>query len=145
MSVQVVYKNSNKIANSKVHAVFTDENFNIDRKNSLSKSDTLIVKKLVNIKKNNLKKITHFSLSNGKTFILVAIKKNLKTNDFENLGAEFYEYIKDNSLKKISISNDHLNLDNFIHFIHGFKIKTYEFNLYKTSKKKKCNIFTSFN
>ena len=29
-----------------------------------------------------------------------------------------------------------MNINNFNHFIHGLKIKSYEFNLYKSSQKK---------
>ncbi len=125
MSVQVVYKNSKKKANSKVHAVFTDDNFKIIHSNSLSKSELLFIKKLVNFKNINSNKIIHFNLFNNKIIILVAIKKNLKINDFENLGANFYEYIRKNSLKEISISNNHVDLDHFIHFVHGLKVKSY--------------------
>ena len=40
MSVQVVYKSSKKIANSKIQAVFTSENFTMSEINSLSKEET---------------------------------------------------------------------------------------------------------
>ncbi len=47
MSVQVVYKNSKKIANSKVQAVFTGENFTMSEISSLSKLE------IIKLKKNN--------------------------------------------------------------------------------------------
>ena len=40
MSVQVVYKNSKKIANSKIQAIFIGENFAMIKINSLSKLET---------------------------------------------------------------------------------------------------------
>ena len=39
MSVQVVYKNNKKIANSKVQAIFTSEKFTMSEINSLSKAE----------------------------------------------------------------------------------------------------------
>ena len=51
MSVQVVYKNSKKIANSKIQAIFTSENFTMSEINSLSKAEIIKLKKLINLKK----------------------------------------------------------------------------------------------
>ena len=136
MSVQVVYKNSKKIANSKVQAVFTGENFTMNEINSLSKVEIIKLKKIINFKNDNSNNISHLNLDN-KIIILIPVNKNFKINDFEILGAKLYEYLKKNSFKKISISKNFINIINFNHFIHGLKIKSYEFNLYKGSQKKK--------
>ena len=138
MSVQVVYKNSKKIANSKVQAVFTGENFTMNEINSLSKVEIIKLKKIINFKNDNSNNISHLNLDN-KIIILIPVNKNFKINDFEILGAKLYEYLKKNSFKKISISKNFINIINFNHFIHGLKIKSYEFNLYKGSQKK--NLF----
>ena len=138
MSVQVVYNNSKKIANSKVQAVFTGENFTMNEINSLSKVEIIKLKKIINFKNGDSNNIFHLNLDN-KIIILIPVKKNLKINDFEILGAKLYEYLKKNSFKKISISKNFINISNFNHFIHGLKIKSYEFNLYKGSQKK--NLF----
>ena len=135
MSVQVVYKNSKKIANSKIQAIFTSENFTMSEINSLSKVETSKLKKLTNLKKFNSDNIFHINLDD-KIIVLIPVKKNFKINDFEILGAKFYEYLKKNTLQKISISKNFMNINNFNHFIHGLKIKSYEFNLYKGSQKK---------
>ena len=135
MSVQVVYKNSKKIANSKVQAVFTGENFTMNEINSLSKVEIIKLKKIINFKNDNSNNISHLNLDN-KIIILIPVNKNFKINDFEILGAKLYEYLKKNSFKKISISKNFINIINFNHFIHGLKIKSYEFNLYKGLKKK---------
>ncbi len=138
MSVQVVYKNSKKIANSKVQAVFTGENFTMSEISSLSKLEIIKLKKIINFKNGNSNNIFHLNLDN-KIIILIPVKKNFKINDFEILGAKLYEYLKNNSFKKVSISKNFININNFNHFIHGLKIKSYEFNLYKGSQKK--NLF----
>ena len=135
MSVQVVYKNIKKIANSKIQAIFTGENFTMSEINSLSKAEIIKLKKLINLKKANSDNIFHVNLDN-KIIILISVKKNFKTSDFEYLGAKFYEYLKKNIFQKISISKNFMDVDNFNHFIHGLKIKSYEFNLYKGSQKK---------
>ncbi len=138
MSVQVVYKNSKKIANSKFQAVFTGENFTMSEISSLSKLEITKLKKIINFKNVNSNNIFHLNLDN-KIIILIPVKKNFKINDFEILGAKLYEYLKNNSFKKVSISKNFININNFNHFIHGLKIKSYEFNLYKGSQKK--NLF----
>ena len=135
MSVQVVYKKSKKIANSKIQAIFTSENFTMSEINSLSKVETSKLKKLTNLKKFNSDNIFHINLDD-KIIVLIPVKKNFKINDFEILGAKFYEYLKKNTLQKISISKNFMNINNFNHFIHGLKIKSYEFNLYKGTQKK---------
>ena len=109
MSVQVVYKNSRKTANSKVQAIFTGENFTLHEINSFSKSEISKLKQLINIKKNNSNNIYHLNLDN-KIIVLVPVKKKLKFNDFEILGAQFYDYIKKNSFKKILINKNFIIL-----------------------------------
>ena len=53
MSVQVVYKNSKKIANFKIQAIFTSENFKLSEINSLSKVEISKLKKLIYLKNDN--------------------------------------------------------------------------------------------
>ena len=136
MSVQVVYINKKKISNIQYEVLFTDDKYKISNFGSLSDSEVSIIKKTLNFRYQKNRNFDHFNISNKKTIILVPIKKNIKVNYYENLGAEFYEYIKKNSLYKVLICNSSLNSNNFNHFIHGFKIKSYEFNLYKSFKKK---------
>ena len=53
----------------------------------------------------------------------------------------FYNYIKGRNINKLSIISNTLNFrseKDFIgHFLHGLKLKSYEFNIYKTKKEKK--------
>ena len=104
----------------------------------MSKVEIIKIKKIINFKNSDSNNIFHLNLDN-KIIILIPVKKNFKINDFEILGAKLYEYLKKNSFKKISISKNFINISNFNHFIHGLKIKSYEFNLYKGSQKK--NLF----
>ncbi len=143
MSVQVVYKNSKKIANSKIQAIFTSENFTMSEINSLSKIEITKLKKLTNLKKTNSDDIFHLNLDD-KIIVLIPVKTKFKINDFEILGAKFYNYLKKNTFREISISKNFMNVDNFNHFIHGLKIKSYEFNLYKGSQKKNSILVKAF-
>jgi len=88
-------------------------------------------------KKNLQKQIITFDLSSKKSIILVKI--NEKINE-ENLGAEFYTFIKENSFKNVTISSESSKIfnKNFLdNFIHGIKLKSYEFNIYKSKKNEK--------
>ena len=88
-----------------------------------------------------LKKIFLFTkLTQKEKIILIKNKKNLKTFDMENLGAEFYKIIKDIKSDEYSINSDSIlnSKNNFLeYFLHGIKLKSYEFNKYKTKKNSK--------
>ena len=64
-------------------------------------------------------------------------QKNLKTSDIENLGAEFYGRINHGKKSEYLLNSDTVigKYENFIgHFLHGLKLKSYEFKKYKTKK-----------
>ena len=87
-----------------------------------------------------LKKICLFLKSiQNKKVVLISIKNDLKTSDIENLGAEFYGRINYGKNSEYFIESDSIisKHKNFIgHFLHGLKLKSYEFKKYKTKKKK---------
>ena len=91
-------------------------------------------------KKNTKDNIISFNINEKTTIILISLKKNLKSFDVENLGANFYNFIKRNSFKDISVISDSLKIKpgkDFIgRFMHGLKLKSYEFNIYKSKKTK---------
>jgi len=144
MSVQVIYKDkidSKKLAN---YVLFVEENFNINNiKKNVSDTEIFYIKEI--LKKNNLKKnILSFDLNFKKKIILIAVKKNLDSSEVENLGAEFYNFIKSNNINELSINSDSLDTkhdNDFVgRFLHGLKLKSYEFNIYKSKKRKKINL-----
>ncbi len=137
MTVQVLYKNKD---NSNNLVLFTDEKFNISNlKKYISNSESLYINDL--LKTCDLKKnLLVFEVSSRKKIILISIKKNLETSDVENLGAEFYVYINYENKGKFNITADTIksNINDFIGcFLHGLKLKSYEFNIYKSKKEKK--------
>ena len=143
MSVQVVYKTSVKSTNTGVIAVFSDEKFNINlSSNDLSKKETSYLKKILKNKKNG-DKIFTINISEKKTVIIILLKKNIDITNIENLGAEFFVFIKKNKFTNLILCKNITDLKSddvlFNHFLHGLKLKSYNFNFYKT--KKRNNVF----
>ena len=138
MTVQIFYKNND---NSNNQVLFVEENYNINSiKKHVSSADLSYIKEI--LKNSDLKKkILSLDLNSKKRLILVSIKKKLESSDIENLGADFYDYIKSRNINKLSIISNTLNSrpekDFTGHFLHGLKLKSYEFNIYKTKKEKK--------
>ena len=93
MTVKINYKSTGYKKNSNKLVLFADENFNISGlKKHLSNLELSYISDL--LKTCDLKKkLLVFELNSKKKIILISIKKNLKTIDVENLGAEFYSYI----------------------------------------------------
>ena len=127
-----------KISNSSTNLVFfTNDKFKIDNiKKNFSSTEFTYVKDLLrtsDIKKN----ILVFEVNSKKKIVLISIKDNLKTSDLENLGAEFYTRINYGKHSEYYINSDTVlgRYDNFLsHFLHGIKLRSYEFNKYKTKK-----------
>jgi len=140
MSIQINYKN-NSLKNPSANLVlFTDEKFNISNlKKYTSNSEFSYISDL--LKTNDLKKsLLVFELSSKKKIILISIKKNLEIYDVENLGAEFYDYInyRDKGEFIINAESIKTEIEDFIgHFLHGLRLKSYEFNIYKSKKENK--------
>ena len=137
MSVKISYSNK-KFTNSLSNIVFfTNEKFNIkDFRKNLSDSEFFFISDL--LKTSDFKKnILIFELSSKRKVILVSIKNDLKSSDIESLGAEFYGRINfgkktEYFLNSDSINNKHKNFISY--FLHGLKLKSYEFKKYKTKK-----------
>ena len=92
------------------------------------------------LKTSDLKKnLLIFEVSSKKRIVLISIKKNLKTSEIESLGAELFRRINNKSsdyfVMSDSIQGKYENL--LGHFLHGLKLKSYEFNKYKSKKDSK--------
>ena len=101
MSVQISYSNKKINKSSSNLVLFVDEKFNIKGlKKYLSDSEAFYINDL--LKSSDIKKnLLVFELNSKKKIILVSIKKNLKTADIENLGAEFYGQVNYGKIKNI--------------------------------------------
>ena len=139
MSVQVVYKNKGKSSNSGVIAIFANEVFQVKNLfGFMSTNEISYLQKILKNKKNKKEKIISFNINEKTNIIVISVKKDLNSHGIENLGASFFNFVKKNSFKEISIISDSLNPkagEDFIgSFIHGLKLKSYEFNIYKSKK-----------
>ena len=140
MSLRVNYKTINSKKNISNLVLFTDEKFNIQSlKEYFLKNEFLYISDL--LKKSDLKKdLLFFEINSKKTIFLVPIKKNLKTSDAEALGAKFHSFINYDNGNDYFLNSDTAisKIENFVgHFLHGMKLKSYDFNIYKSKKSKK--------
>ena len=134
MTVQINYKSSRSKKDLSNLVLFVDEKFNIaGLKKKTSKSEFLYISDL--LKTSDLKKdLLFFKINSKKTIFLVSIKKDIKTSDIESLGAKFHSYIDYDKRNDYFVNSDTINnkIKNFAgYFLHGLKLKSYEFNIYK--------------
>ena len=137
MSIKIKYSQNKKGNLSSNLVLFSNEKFSIDNlKKYFSNSEYSYVTDL--LKNSDLKKnLFIFELTSKKKIVLISIKKDLKTSDLENLGAELYGKINYGKDSEYLIISDSANskYENFLgHFLHGLKLKSYEFKKYKTKK-----------
>ena len=140
MSIAINYSTKfvNKTSSNLV--LFVDEKFNIIQlKKNISISDYSYISDL--LKNSDLKKdILVFNINSKKTIYLVSVKKDLKTSDIESLGAKFHSHINYDKNDDYFINVDTINnkTENLAaYFLHGLKLKSYEFNFYKSKKNRK--------
>jgi len=115
-------------------AFFIQEKFeSLQLKKFFNQQELLKIEQIIK-KKNKEKNILYFEIDSKKSLILIKVKKD---SLYENLGAELFDFMKNNDFKETSIYSDsakNIN-NNFINnFLHGFRLKSYEFNLYKSKK-----------
>ena len=137
MSIKITYSNKSYKKQPAKTVLFVDEKFNIKNlKSGISNSELSYINDL--LKSSDLKKnILVFEINSKRKIILVSIKKKLKTSDVENLGAEFYGKINYGKNDSYFLNSDSIIEKNegFLgHFLHGLKLKSYEFKKYKTKK-----------
>ena len=137
MSISVNYSKKQGNNTSSNLILFTNEKFYLgDIKKSLINSEFLYIEDL--LKSSDLKKnLLVFEVNSKKKIILISIKKDLKNSDFENLGAELFKSINYGGNSEYFLNTDTVNnkFKNFVsYFLHGLKLKSYEFKKYKTKK-----------
>ena len=87
----------------------------------------------------------------NKNFIFINCKKLSLSSDYENIGSKLFDYLRKNKIensyinvKKIDINNIQLEK-----IIHGAKLKSYSFDIYKSNNKKNktinLNVIGGFN
>ncbi len=80
----------------------------------------------------------------GKTYIFVNCVKSKKSIDYEKLGSDLYDFLKNNKIEKsfFEPNSSHLTNVQLEKLLHGAQLKSYNFNIYKTEKSK--NVMTNF-
>ena len=134
MSIKINYSNKSTSKSSINLVLFVNQNFNISGlKKIISDNEFSYISDL--LKTSDLKKnLLFFKVSSKKTVFLVSIKTDIKISDIENLGAKFHSYINYDKQKEYFVNSDTINnkIKNFLgYFLHGLKLKSYEFNIYK--------------
>ena len=137
MSIKINYSGKSISKTSSNVVLFSNDKFNISNlKKYLSNTEFLYINDL--LKSSDLKKnLLVFELNSKKKLVLISIKSNLKSSDIENLGAEFYGRINYGKNSEYFLNTDSINnkYENFVgYFLHGLKLKSYEFKKYKTKK-----------
>ena len=140
MTIKINYLNKKYNKTNSNAVFFFNDKFNIDNlKKDLSNSEFTYVKDLLKTAETK-KKLFTFEISSKKKIILVLIKKDLKDSDIESLGAEFYNHLKTLKESEYYIFSDSLanKYKNFLgYFLHGVKLKSYQFIKYKSKQDKK--------
>ena len=139
MTINISAKSSFSNNQIKNLALFCDENFNIFSHNNLKLLNHDLVKNLIKNNKNLKKDILTINLNDKQNLILIKIKKNQKTIDNEKIGAKFYDFIKSNLIYDLTFNDKNftdkkLNKVFIEEFLHGIKLKSYEFRKYKSKK-----------
>ena len=137
MTVKINYSKKTSNTSSSNLVLFADEKFNLNGlKKFLSNSEFSYIYDL--LKTSDLKKnLFVFEVNSKKKVVLVSLKKNLKTSDIENLGAEFFGRINYGKSTEYFVNSESITGKNenlLGHFLYGLKLKSYEFNKYKTKK-----------
>ena len=151
MSIKINYSSRTYNKSSDNIVLFSNEKFNITNlEKYLSKSEYSYIQDL--LKTSDLKKnLFVFEVNSKKKIVLVSIKNNLKSSDIENLGAEFYGRINYGKNSEYFVISDSIigKQSNFLgHFLHGLKLKSYEFKKYLSKKETRVisiNVFGNKN
>ena len=151
MSIKINYSSRTYNKSSDNIVLFSNEKFNITNlEKYLSKSEYSYIQDL--LKTSDLKKnLFVFEVNSKKKIVLVSIKNNLKSSDIENLGAEFYGRINYGKNSEYFVFSDSIigKQSNFLgHFLHGLKLKSYEFKKYLSKKESRVisiNVFGNKN
>ncbi len=151
MSIKINYSKKIPSKSSSNLVLFVNEKFNIiNLKKYISNTEFSYINDL--LKTSDLKKNMYvYEVNSKKKIVLISIKKDFKNFDIENLGAAFYGRINYGKNSEYFINSDSIisKNENLIgYFLHGLKLKSYEFNKYKTKKKTRIisiNVFGNKN
>jgi len=128
----------------------------VSKISKLAKANELVVVKNKNIKNKGLKPILKLILNNqlfkeqlflqkeykGRDYIFINCSNSSLSSDYENIGSKLFDYLKNNKIENSFIYSSNANINNIQleKIIHGSKLKSYNFDIYKSKNKKNKNI-----
>ena len=141
MSIKISYKKASNEKSIQNYVLFSNEDFQINGLNKilLGKQSSQI-NRMIKSYKSKKKEFISFNHNLDQKIILIKLKNNQTSTDNEKIGANFYNFIKSNTLNNLTFLDgniDETQIKNKIfidEFIHGMQIKSYAFNKYKTKK-----------
>ena len=99
--------NDNAIKN---YALFTDQEFKVNSLNKLRLAKFANeINRTISSNKSNKKEFLVFNLNPHQKIILIKLKKDMNSLDNEKVGANFYNFLKSNSINKSSFINDNFS------------------------------------
>ncbi len=112
MKNTIIFDNKIDFKQGETLTFFLNENFDFRVENRILSAQTLnkIQVYLKNLKSKKIKeKIIGFDISEKNKVLFIVIKKNLVSNNFEELGANLYSFIKTNKIDKVNLYADTIN------------------------------------
>ena len=141
MSPKILYKKAINDGQIKNYLLFTNEDFKINGLNKLSLSNkSVFINKIINSNKSKKKKFITLNLNADQKLILVKVMNSNNSLENETSGAELFNFAKANLLFNMTILNNNVistsqKNQNFLEeFLHGFLLKSYNFDKYRSKK-----------
>ena len=141
MPINIKFKNKININEPECFALFCDEQLKIKGLDKLQiKKHENFIKKIVKSRHKTDKKISQYNINSEQSVII--IKRKIETSSTKNeiIGANFFDFIKNNNLSKVHFFEKNIESSKnkfFNEFLHGLNLKSYEFLKYKTKKSSK--------
>ena len=145
MSIKISYKTSSFVVKPRNLIFFVNEQYSVSGlKKYFTKSEHNFVSDI--LKSLDLtKKVISFDLSSKKKIFLISLEKNITSSNVENLGGDFFNFIKELNQEEFLLNSGEIpsKLENIVgYFLHGFMLKSYTFDKYKTKKNNKNILIT---
>ena len=144
MSIKLSIKKSYNEKMVKNYVFFTNDEFKIDALDrSVVGKFSNQIRKTINSSELKNKEFLSFNLNPSQKIILIKLKKNQSSLENEKIGAKFFNYTKLNLFFSVAFFEQNIfqiksNSKYFFdEFILGVKLKSYEFDKYKTKKSNK--------
>ena len=141
MLPKILYKKAINDGQIKNYLLFTNEDFKINGLNKLSLSNkSVFINKIINSNKSKKKKFITLNLNADQKLILVKVMNSNNSLENETSGAELFNFAKANLLFNMTILNNNVistsqKNQNFLEeFLHGFLLKSYNFDKYRSKK-----------